>query len=705
MSTPFNLEGPSLSWTQSSGVVTLVEGASFCVCTQTGDIFPEHAQGLFFRDARIISRWELYLDGQLTEPLSVQPTDPYAGVFVGRPHPRPGQADGHLVVMRRRYVGQGMREDVTVRNVGTERTAVTVTLAVESDFADLFAVKEGRVGSTAQHHVTIENGQLGVWPADRPDHAGTVVRANQGDPIVAPTSLTFRVVIEPRGEWHTCLEAVPVVAGQELPPRFGCGEPVEHSSTAQQLAAWRDGSARISADRPSLTDTFDRTAADLGSLRIFDPKRPELPVVAAGAPWYMTLFGRDSLLTSSMALLMNHRLAIGTLHVLAEMQGAKVDLLSEEEPGKILHEMRHGTGIGSSDRGGNSVYYGTADATPLFVMLVGELYRWGFGAEVRALLPNVDRALEWITEYGDRDGDGFVEYQRATDKGLVNQGWKDSWDAISFDDGRFADPPIALCEVQAYVYGAYQARVTIARAEGDVTTAELYTKRAAEFRQAFNERFWLPDRGYVAFALDRHKRPVDSATSNMGHCLWTGILDDDKARQVADHLLSPELFSGWGVRTLSTAAGRYNPVSYHNGSVWPHDTAIVAGGLARYGFTAHAERVSLGLLDAAEQFGGRLPELFCGFDRDEFTAPVSYPASCSPQAWAAAAPLLVARSLLGFTPQVQDGVVRVAPSVPAELGELWLRGVPLGDGRVTVVARGTEAQVSGVPDGARLQRG
>ena len=704
MSTPLNLEGTSLSWAQSSGVVTQVEGASFCICAQSGDITPEHAQGLFFRDSRLISRWELYLDAQLTEPLSVQPTDPYAGVFVGRPHPRPGLADGHLLVVRRRYVGQGMREDLSLRNLGQETTAVTVTLVVETDFADLFAVKQGRVGGPGQQHVTVEDQKLAIWPADRPDRTGMVVRASCGDPIVGPTSLTFRAVIEPRSEWSTCLEVAPLSAGQELPPRFGCGEPVEHSSAAQRLTAWRHGATRISADRPSLTTTFERTAADLGSLRIFDPDRPDLPVIAAGAPWYMTLFGRDSLLTSCMALLLDHRLAVGTLHVLAELQGTKVDPISEEEPGRILHEMRHGSGLGAEVAGG-SIYYGTADATPLFVMLFGELYRWGFADEVRDLLPNVDRALAWITDYGDKDGDGFVEYRRATDKGLLNQGWKDSWDGVSFHNGRLAEPPIALCEVQAYVYAAYEARATMARIDGDHTTAELYRKRAAELRESFNTMFWLPDRGYVAFALDRDKRQVDAATSNMGHCLWTGILDDDKARQVADHLLSPELFSGWGVRTLSTAAGRYNPVSYHNGSVWPHDTAIVVAGLMRYGFTEHAQRVATGLVDAAERFGGRLPELFCGFDRAEFAAPVSYPSSCSPQAWAAASPLLLVRSLLGFTPSVPDGVLQVAPAVPPEFGELWLRGIPIADGRLTVVARGKEAQVSGVPAGLRLQTG
>jgi glycogen debranching enzyme len=704
MTTPFNVARPPLSWGRSGGVVTLVEGASFCVCDQAGDITPDHGQGLFFRDARLISRWELHVDGQRIEPLSVQPTDPYAGVFVCRPHPADGRPDGHLVVVRRRLVGPGMREDVTLRNFAAEATAVTLMLTVESDFADLFAVKEGREFASGSERVTTGQDRLAIWPENRDDGLGVVIQTEGANPVVTPNSLIFQVVIEPGAEWHACLQVLPVVDGEELPPRFPRGEPVEASVPAQRLTRWREGAPRLRTDHRPLARAAERTAADLGSLRIFDPQRPDLPVVAAGAPWYMTLFGRDSLLTAWMALIVDPQLAVGTLHVLAELQGNASNALSEEQPGRIMHELRHGSGFGTL-LAGNSLYYGTADATPLFVMLLGEAYRWGLADEVRPLTSHANRALAWIKEYGDRDGDGFVEYRRATDKGLANQGWKDSWDAVSFRDGRLAEPPIALCEVQAYVYGAFRARAEMARADSDAATAELYDKRADELKQLFNDAFWLPDGGYLAFALDGQKRPVDAMTSNMGHCLWTGIVDEDKAEQIADHLLSPEMFTGWGVRTLSRADARYNPVSYHNGSVWPHDTAIVAAGLARYGFTDHAKRIAEGLLDAAERFDGRLPELFCGFDRDDFAAPVSYPSSCSPQAWAAAAPLLLIRSLLGFSPSVPDGVLQVTPAIPPHLGTIELDGVPLAGGRVRVTAHIDSADVTGLPPSVRLLTG
>jgi glycogen debranching enzyme len=273
------------------------------------------------------------------------------------------------------------------------------------------------------------------------------------------------------------------------------------------------------------------------------------------------------------------------------------------------------------------------------VSLFAETSRWGFAPEtVSALLPHVDRALDWIREYGDKDGDGFVEYARLNDHGLINQGWKDSWDGINFADGTPAEPPIALCEVQAYVYSAYLGRSWIAYDAGDMDLAAEYRDRGTQLKKQFNQQFWLPDRGYYAIALDGAKRPVDACASNMGQCLLFGIVDEDKAPLVAERLMSPEMFSGWGVRTLGSDMGAYNPASYHNGSVWPHDNAIIAAGLLRYGFVEEAQRISSALFEAADYSDGRLPELFCGFSREQFDEPIPYPTACSPQAWAATTP-------------------------------------------------------------------
>ena len=510
-------------------------------------------------------------------------------------------------------------------------------------------------------------------------------------------ALTFRVKIPPRGQWSTSVIVVPVVNGMRPDEPF-----TEAASPHQRLgvrrhAEWQEEMPRITVSDPNVQAVLARSQSDLGSLRIFDSGHPGRVAVAAGAPWFMALFGRDSLLTSYMALMVDPNLAAGTLQTLADIQGTKVNPDSEEEPGRIAHEVRFGVTAGLA-LGGGSAYYGTVDATPLFVALLGELNRWGLAEDtIASLLPHADRALEWIEHFGDRDGDGFVEYMRPNAHGLLNQGWKDSWDGINFADGRMAQPPIALCEVQGYVYSAYVGRSLLARSAGDRAAERKWAERAAALKAAFNESFWLPDKGYFAIALDKDKRPVDSCASNMGHCLWTGIVDEEKAPTVAERLLAPEMFSGWGIRTLASDMGAYNPVSYHNGSVWPHDTALVATGLMRYGFVEEATRIAGGLFDAAVHFGGQLPELFCGFDRRDFAEPVPYPTACAPQAWAAAAPVQLARILLRFDPDFTRHVVHLAPILPAEISEFEAENVVLGHSKVTIRASHRAEGVEGLP--------
>src|SRR5437588_88638 len=434
-----------------------------------------------------------------------------------------------------------------------------------------------------------------------------------------------------------------------------------------------------------------------GAIRIFDPDYPERAVVAAGAPWFMTLFGRDSLITSWMALLVDPDLALGVLQTLARFQGDEVDPRYDEEPGKILHEMRFGAAA-SLSLGGGQVYYGTADATPLFVMLLGELRRWGLAPElVDSLLPHADRALTWIEEYGDVDGDGYVEYQRSSDRGLANQGWKDSGDAVRFQDGRLAKAPIALCEVQAYVYSAYLARAYFALEADDEATWLRYRDKAHELKAAFNRDFWLDDRGWFAMGLDHDKHPIDALASNMGHCLWTGILDPDKAQVVAERLLAPDMFSGWGIRTLSESAVGYNPMSYHVGSVWPHDNALIAAGLMRYGFVDEALRVIMALFEAGAMLGFRLPELFGGLARNDVPFPVSYPSSCSPQAWSAASPPPFLATLLRLVPPQPHGKLWLSPVLPEGIGYLRVDRIPLAGRRVTVEVEDGRTKVEGLP--------
>jgi glycogen debranching enzyme len=694
--------GESSTFGSAAGVVTLVEGATFCLSNPAGDVVPGLPHGLFCRDTRVLSGWQLLVDGEPPDALSTSPREPFATTFVGRGRPGEGRADSTLLVLRHRYVGDGMREDVVLRNVGAAEVRCRLELVVGADFADLFEVKENRV---------VDHGGLRTWAAhdglhierQLPGDSRGVRVAGDGWTAHGDGGLTVTAVVPARGEWAGTVQVHPSAGGIEIPGRYPSDQPVERAEPARRLQEWHHSTSVLRCDDEGFTELVARSVEDLGALRIVDPVDPEQVAVAAGAPWFMTLFGRDSLLTAWMALPVDQGLARGTLRTLARHQGRVVDARRDEQPGRILHEIRHG--MDSVDAlGGGSVYYGSVDATPLFVMLLGELQRWGHSrAEIEALLPAADRALAWIETYGDRDGDGFVEYRRSSEHGLLHQGWKDSFDGISHADGRLAEPPLALAEVQGYTYAAYVARAEIAVDLGDPRTAERCSARATALKAAFNRDFWLAERGYYALGLDPDKVPVDSLASNMGHCLWTGIVDDDRAASVAAALTGPEMFTGWGIRTLASTMGTYNPMSYHNGSVWPHDNAIAVAGLMRYGFVTEAQQVARGLIDAAVAFAGRLPELFCGFDRTEFEQPVPYPTSCSPQAWAAASPLLLLRSLLRLDPDLPGHRVGLAPQLLPELGALHLDNVPLGTGRVGLTVDGDEVRVTGLPSGVEIE--
>jgi len=656
--------------------VTLFAGTTFCVSGPAGDIAAA-AQGLFVRDTRLLSRWRLLVDGVAPRPVVVQSGDAVSATLISR-----DTATG-LLVSRHREIRGGMVEEIILRNTHGTPVDCALTLVAAGDFADLFAVKHGAAGTEIvptpgpgevmltgpddtgvlirvvagpSAASTPAPGGAGEVVVTRPVGVGVLVEGGRPDMQVDGTSAVLRwpVGVPGHGRWQVRVEVRAVAGGTVLPL----------TRPGREQRGWRTGRPVLDSADHDLAATWRQSIADLGALRMPDPRDPGAPptTVAAGAPWFMALFGRDSLLTSWLQLPVDPELAVGTLRALAAYQGERVNPVSEEQPGRIPHELRQGAGT-ARDLGG-SAYYGTADAGPLFVALLGELHRWvGRPALLAELLPHADRALDWIERYGDADGDGFVEYARLTDDGLLHQGWKDSASAITFADGTPAAPPIALAEVQGYTYAAYRARALLADANGDLATSLHCHDRAERLAERFDERFWLPDRGFYALGLDADKRPIDSLTSNVGHCLWSGIVPVERAGWVADMLLSSELFSGWGIRTLATSMAAYNPMSYHNGSVWPHDSAICAAGLMRYGFTEHAARVATGLLDAAVHFGHRMPEAFSGFARDEFAGPVPYPTSCSPQAWAAAAPLSLVRTLLRLEPEPGDGI-RVDPVLP-----------------------------------------
>lgn len=681
-----------------SGTVTLVEGATFCLSDRHGDMRVGRSHGLFFRDARVLSRWELRIDSRVAESLSVEFTEAFAAQFILRRAPYSGRVDSTLLVVRERLIADGLREIISLHNLDKESTVVSLELHVDADFADLFAVKEGRA-PLAGAEMSVVDRELVLH--GREDQVRGLAVTATADPLVMPGSLNWRVVVPPGQCWQTEIMAQPTWINQKISTRFRRGEDVESSAPARKIEAWRGTATNIEADHPVLAQMLRQTESDLGALLMHDETGRGRSFVAAGAPWFMTLFGRDSLLTAWMALPLDVGLAVGTLQQLAAAQGRRIDPITEEQPGRIMHEIRRGPA--SEDVLGGSLYYGSVDATLLFVMLVVEAWRWGADdAAVRALLPAADAALDWAEHYGDRDGDGFVEYQRVTDRGLINQGWKDSYNGINDASGRSAEPPIALCEVQGYVYAALMARAELADAFGDAPPkAARLRERAQTLRARFRDAFWLPKQGWYAIALDGHKRPVDALTSNVAHCLWAGIVADEHAATIVDRLSGAEMDSGFGLRTLATTMGAYNPMSYHNGAVWPHDTAIAVAGLLRYrqvpGAVVLAQRLANGLLDAAETFGGRLPELFCGFPRTQFRSPVPYPTSCSPQAWASAAPVLVVRSFLGLAPDVPNRRLTVSPQLPAAWGRIALTDLHLGDVTAHLEAEGQMVKTHGLP--------
>ena len=494
--------------------------------------------------------------------------------------------------------------------------------------------------------------------------------------------LSTEVTLPGRGEAVVLIEAEASTShhgGTPRTPRVRApgGSGVASRATTRTTVDCSDGRLRR---------LVDRSLRDLASLDQRDPEAPADRYAAAGSPWFLTLFGRDAIWTAFMALPFDPELARGTLRVLARRQGVDEDPISEEQPGKIVHEVRHGA---LSSRGDlPDRYYGSVDATPLFVILAHEAWRWGMSdADLADLMPNVEAALGWMRDFGDVDGDGFLEYARhdRSGDGLTNQGWKDSGDGVRFADGSIARAPIALAEVQGYAYAAAVRGAELLDRAGR-PGGDAWRRWAAEVQRRFREEFWVEDAlgPYPAIALDEHNRPVDGPASNMGHLLMTGMLDAAEAGRVAGRLTHPSLASGWGLRTLATTSGGFNPLSYHCGTVWPHDTAIAAWGLARSGRGAESLTLVRGLVDAAPWFDYRLPELFAGFAADDTVTPVPYPAACRPQAWASASALLLLRALLVIEADVPNGSLTLRPLAPLPCERIELVGLRVAGGTVDV---------------------
>jgi glycogen debranching enzyme len=675
----------------SDEMVKILNGNTFVVSDARGDIEASLTDptGLFSFDTRFLSTWLLTVNGERLTSLSTDDLQYFEARFFLVPGIGSVYVNTTLSVIRQRAVGDGFHEELSILNHDDAPVDLTVRIDADSDFADLFEVKDAlqKKGSYANR---VEEGSL-VLTYQRDTYERSTAISSSQPCAFDENGLTLAITIGPHAAWTTELDVAIEIPGQEP---GGDGQSLAKqvkrpiTNMAQNLARWLDEAPRLACDWETLLRTYRRSLVDLAALR-FSPLtagRHSLP--AAGLPWFMTLFGRDSILTSLQALPFTSELAATTLRELGIRQGTRTDDFRDEDPGRILHEMRFGEMTAFEERP-HSPYFGSADATPLYVVLLDEYERWtGDRKLVRDLEDEARAALHWIDAYADLQGNGYIAYKRRNaETGLENQCWKDSWDSISYRDGRLPGFPRATCELQGYAYDAKVRGARLAREVWhDPAFAAQLEKEAADLKRRFNRDFWVADGEYFAVALDADGRQVDSLTSNNGHLLWSGIVDKSKAKAVVRHLMSDQLFSGWGIRTLAVGESRYNPIGYHNGTIWPFDNSFIAWGLRRYGFKDEAAVVAAGILEASRFFDGRLPEAFGGYPQSMTQYPVQYPTACSPQAWSTGTPLLLLRTMLGLVP-MGDHLV-VDPALPTTIGQLELLDIPGRWGRIDAFGRG-----------------
>jgi glycogen debranching enzyme len=635
--------------------INVLDGSTFVVSDRLGDVVPGDGSqsGFFAEDTRFISRWTLRASQGPLELLSLHQGAHFDAEFFLTPRV-PIDDPAPCSIVRLRLMDHVWMEQVTVTNHLHAATRLQLALDVDADFADLFEVKDGVVEDRTiefthdQQRVTLayRQGEFQRSVTIEASRAATTTR----------NGFEYELELAPGEEWTTTFTVSPCAhqPGAEFTERRPRGSlEALREERAAELDTWLLKAPILQADDAGLMRTYRASLSDLGALRIHPDLHQSATLPAAGLPWFMALFGRDSIITSLQVVPYMPELAATTLRALAARQATDRDDFHEREPGKILHELRFGE-LTASGRRPHSPYFGTADATPLFLVLLDEYHRWtGDDALVRELEPHARAALTWIEESGDLDGDGYVEYQRRNQAtGLLNQCWKDSWDAIQFAGGDLAHGPIATCEIQGYVYDAQRRAARLAREVwNDDELSTRLEQRAHELQERFRRDFWMPERGCHALALDGDKRQVDSLTSNIGHLLWSGILNRDEAAATAERLLDQQLYSGWGVRTLGSGETGYNPLGYHTGSIWPHENSLIAAGLARYGYHDQAQTLAAAILGAAAHFEHRLPETFAGFPVAMTSVPVAFPTASRPQAWAAGAPLLLLSTLLKLTPQ------------------------------------------------------
>lgn len=668
----------------------------FFVCDQDGTVPLEghHGFGLYLHDCRFLNGYEITLNGQRPDPLVASSVGGFSAILeltnpdlqIGRrtlPKQKLGIKWDRIIASHK----LALEDCFTFANYGVEAIEFSLELTFDAAFEDVFTVRGFMTGRRGKTQSPAWRGRVLRFVYDGADGVfrSAHVHFSQVPRKRYPRRAEFPMKLGPGEQKELLVSIILAESRQKSQIRRDTHSRPEISDVRDQLHrradAWVRQHTEVRSGSPVLNAALDRSLRDL---RVLRSRLEHREYFAAGTPWFATLFGRDSLVTALQTLAYDPSIAEQTLRLLAEFQGHKHDEWRDEQPGKILHELRVGE-LAHLGEIPHTPYYGTIDATPLFLILVGQHALWTGSLRLfHELRRNIDLALDWIESDGDLDGDGYIEYRSKSRRGLVNQGWKDSGDAISNKDGTLATPPIALVEVQGYVYRARKEMAALFRRVGDEPKARRLERLAGDLRARFNRDFWLPRNGFFALALERSNRPAAVVSSNPGQALWTGIVDPKKARSTAERLMRPDMFSGWGIRTLSSEEARYNPIGYHTGTVWPHDNSIIAAGLRRYGFDGAARRIFAALLEASVHFPEyRLPEVFAGFSRSEYSVPVRYPVACHPQAWASGATPYLLQTALGLIPDAFENRLDITrPLLPEMVNWVEVRRLRIGKGRV-----------------------
>ncbi|GAX44099.1 amylo-alpha-1,6-glucosidase [Tolypothrix sp. NIES-4075] len=676
--------------TVNPGLITINDGSSFLVTASDGSIDENKAQGFFVRDTRLISYYEISLNRYQLVLLASSNITHHSAIYQFTnpqlPTVKNTLPSGSLLITIRRDIVEGMREDIDITNYHHEAVEFQLMLAIRSDFADIFDVKSQQILTRGETETTWNDSVLITKYRNEQFLRGIVTEpvGSTSKARYANGRLMFDVAIAAGETWHTCINFTALANGNVLKPQDTYA--VHNTKAGKVSDEFLDNATKMRSSNAEIAGFYQQALIDMGALRIeVNDNGHKFWMPAAGIPWFVAVFGRDSIITSLQTMAVYHEFARGTLVRLAQLQATELDNWHDAQPGKMLHELRQDE-LTKLHKLPYNPYYGTVDTTILWIVTLAEAYRWnGDLAMLNECRSPFEKALNWIDKYGDFDGDGFVEYLTRSTHGLDNQGWKDSGDSMVYPDGKLVEAPIALCEVQGYVYDAWQKAALIYEVWGEKEQANKLRQKAQQLYQRFNDRFWMESEGFYCLGLDNKKQQIQSITSNTGQLLWSGIVPQERAKKIAERLFQQDMWCGWGVRTLSAKNPAYNPISYQRGSVWPHDNSIIAAGLKKYGYHEEANRIAEGIFAAASYFqAGRMPELFAGIERKNDNFPVPYPDANIPQAWAAGSIFLLIRTILGLEADASQSHLKVQPLLPEWLPDLELTNLSVGDATVAL---------------------